>query len=252
MKSGERGERAEVEERGAAEHGAAQALAGARAVVESLFELRLAVVDEVVADVRVRLRLGVRGVGLRGQLDRRARHLGLARVRALGDALDDVAVAVARLEVHQPVDARGVFAEDGIDEADRLEEVAPVERREQAHRGDDVADRDLRGGLPLVFELDGLLKARALLLLKPAFEPVEDGRERGVLLAQALRELHDERAPDLLFPAEAVGEVRDEALGLALDHLQQFVGERVGLLALQRGCGRCAWRAAAGSRPARA
>ncbi len=223
-------ERAEVEEGRVAQDRAHDALARARAVTEDLFEPDHVVADEVVADVRARgLRRRPRGrVG--GQPQRAARHFQFVRAGALRDALDDVAVAVARVEVHARVDARRVFAEQRIDEAHRLEEVAPVERREQPHRGDDVADGDLGGGLPLVFEVDGLLGGEPA-LVQPALQPVEDGHERRVLVAQALRELDDEGAVEVFVLAEAPGEQRGQRLGLPPDRLQQLVGERVRLLA---------------------
>ena len=84
-------------------------------------------------------------------------HLPLAG--AVGQLLDRLAIAVAAQEVHAAVDAGGIALEHPLDEADRLEVLAPVERRDEAQAGDDVGDRDLRRRLALVLAADGLLRA---------------------------------------------------------------------------------------------
>src|SRR5438046_197539 len=78
------------------------------------------------------------------------------------------------------VDARGIGAEDRLDRAQRLDEAAPVGRKQQAQAADAVADRHLVAGLLLVFRLHQLLDG------EPCFgeallEPGHGQRERGAL-----------------------------------------------------------------------
>ncbi len=117
-------------------------------------------VDQIVADVAVRTRVLV---CCRCEVDGCLGDLEFVCSRPLTDSLDDVTVTITRCEFHAGVDARRVFAQQRLDQADFLEEVVPVERREQAHAGDDVPDCDLRSRLSLVFGMDDLFDARALL-----------------------------------------------------------------------------------------
>ena len=98
-----------------------------------------AVVDEVVADMAAPT-----GHALARPPDGLARHGFLRPVAASGQLLDDLAVAVTRVEVHAGVDARGILAQDSLGLADLFEERVPVGGLEGAQApdaGGDASDR---------------------------------------------------------------------------------------------------------------
>ena len=90
-------------------------------------------------------------------LDALQRDAQLAFAGRLGQLLDRVAIAVAAAEVHPAVDARRIALQDLLDEADALEELAPVERRNQAEAADQVGHERLFGRLVLPFRSDRVL-----------------------------------------------------------------------------------------------
>ena len=186
---------------------------------------------------RDRYRHVIERIARRTRLDelevaRRAVELAVG-ARATGDLSDKRRAHVGYYLIDDGLaELERVFAEDRVNEADAFEEVAPVERREQAHRSDDVSDRDLRGGLPLVLKMHDLLDTLAL-PPEPLFQPVEGGHHRRVLLAQALRELHDESVTHLLLLPETLREQGNDSFGLPTGRLQQLVGERVRLFAFR-------------------
>ncbi len=156
-------------------------------------EKRAAPGDEVVARVgEAGLEVphgGGRGLRVVRQAHGRSRHVDLVMGAAPREVLDRVPVPVARREVHSG-DARA-RAERLVDQTDALEEVRPVDGRQQPHAGDDVAHRGMGGDLGLVLGVDDLV-GRGALAGEPAVEPVERGRDRGILLAKPLGELHGE------------------------------------------------------------
>ena len=109
-------------------------------------EVGAAPADEVVADVDRAPGAAALG-GLARALHGAQGHPQLALPGAVGQVLDRLAVAVAAQEVHAAVDAGRVALQHPLDEAHRLEVLAPVEGRAEAQAGDDVGDRDLRGRL---------------------------------------------------------------------------------------------------------
>src|SRR5947209_6217964 len=68
-----------------------------------------------------------------------------------------VAIAIAGVKVHPGVDAGRLGAQRLLDAAQRLDELWPVHRPEQAEAADAVAHRDLVGRLLARFELHQLL-----------------------------------------------------------------------------------------------
>ena len=112
----------------------------------------------------------------------------LARARQL---LDGVAVAVARREVHSRVSARRILAKNLLDLADPLEEERPVDRRQQPHRRDDVADGELAGGLALMLDAEHLFGG-IVLRFECALQGMPRRRGRGWLIAEPVEQLDDE------------------------------------------------------------
>ena len=112
--------------------------------------------------------------------------------------LDGVAIPVAAAEVHPAVDAGRVALEHLLDEAHAFEELAPVERRDQAEAADQVGHAGLFGRLVLAFRSDRVLdrlSARRQRGLELLVQPRRDRAERARALKQARDERSDGRAP---------------------------------------------------------
>jgi hypothetical protein len=122
-------------------------------------------------------RAAPRSVGLARELHSVARDGLFVGVRAPGNLLDGLAIAVARGEVLERVDPGRVLAEDGLDGAAPLEEDVPVERREEAEADDAIADGDLVARLPPVLAAEDLSSRRSRAGPSSASEEPE-GRRR--------------------------------------------------------------------------
>ena len=187
-------------------------------------ELGPARAREVVADMGVAQVVARQAHGGLGrELDRLARELGFGQRASLGHLLDRMAVAVASREVHSRVDIRRVFAQGLLDEAQGLDELAPVHRPEQAQAADAVADRDLRGGLVLRFGLHHLLDV-LVRLGEALLDPGQRQCECGAAALQAACELGDEGAGHRRVGARHVGDDEDQALRVLLGHVEHLVG----------------------------
>jgi hypothetical protein len=145
-------ERSQVADRRMLEDEAGQPLAHARAIVERPFEHEAAARDQVIADVMtpVVCRIALQRLASHGDRARGDDELG--RLRTARQLFDRVAVAIARREVHLRVCPGRIPAEHLLDHADAVEEQRPVDRRQQPHAGDDVADGELVAGFALMFD----------------------------------------------------------------------------------------------------
>ena len=193
------------------------------------FEGRAPVGDQVVAGIPEATGLRRLGVVRRPRPVRRghgpSRDLDLGQTGAPSQLLHGVPVAIPGREVHLREGA--LLAQDRIDQPDALDELRPVEPRDEAHARDHVADRDVHHGLALVLQPDRLLGRRTL-RRQQLFQPAERGGDRRILVAQTLEELDAarRRQPVPRQPAQGtrrgVGPVRAEA--------EQVVRELVRLL----------------------
>ena len=95
-----------------------------------------------------RLRAGGHGHGLPSNLD-------LGQARTARQLFDRMPVAVSSGEVH--VSELTARTQNLVDKADTLDELGPVEPRDEAHARDHVADRHVDRRLELVLEADNLL-----------------------------------------------------------------------------------------------
>ena len=209
------GDRAEIAEHRMTVEEAREPVAQRGRIAHFLFEPEAPSRDQVVADVMgaVVLRSGPLRVGC--QFHRAARDVLLRRLGATGELLDGVAVAVARREIHARVRARGIFAEDLLDQADALEEDRPLDRRQQPHRRDDVRDRQLAGGLALVLDAQHLFRG-VVLGFERALQRVPRRRGRRRLIAQPVEQLDDERRREPAARGRFVAQhLVDDAIGLA-------------------------------------
>ena len=196
-------------------------LAQGRPVTELSLELRPAPRDQVVAGIRPDLS----GRLARGRvLGRAASDLLLGEPAALRELLDAVAVAVARREIHVR-DVRPA-AQLALDQAHALEEVPPVDGREQPHARDDVAHRDVERRLLPVLGRDQLVAVHAR-ARDPFLDPAQRRNLLRIVIAKALDELNHECRLQPIVRGET-----DGALALRIRLLDEDrVGERIrGLL----------------------
>src|SRR5690606_28412974 len=83
--------------------------------------------------------------------------------------LDPTAVKIATGKIHCRI--AGIVAQISLDQADAFKEIRPVGRGNSAHRGDDIAQSDVRGALSFLCVADDSVDIRSLRrqsLLKPA------------------------------------------------------------------------------------
>ena len=187
---GARRNRAEIARRGPGEEEASQLLLDVGAPRDAALELPPSGPDEVIADVRG-ARVGRAHVDLPCALDALQREQQLPVPAGHRQFLDGVAIPVAAAEVHPAVDARGIALEHLFDEAHVLEELAPVERRDQAETADQVGHPGLFNRLVLAFRADGVLdrlSSRLQGLLELLVQPRGDRAVRARALQQARHE----------------------------------------------------------------
>ena len=159
----------------------------------------------------------------------------LRAVRTARQLLDGAAVEIARREIHLGKAAAG--GKYVVDEADALEQFRPIDVGDQAHTGDDVAYRDVRGALPVVFVAHDRVGRRSL-RRQTLVEPGQRWRDPRILVAQSVHELDRERVrqPGALVTREH----HRHRFGRVSASAQQTVGEAVGLLRVRRDCARSA------------
>ena len=192
---GQQPDHPEVGRGGVSEDEAARATEHPGTVGHVRLEIVAALADQMMADVGRAPGEAALG-GLTRALDRPQGYPDLTLPGAVGQVLHRLAVAVAAQEVHVAVDAGRVALQHTLDEAHRLEVLAPVEGRREAEARDDVRDGDLRRRLVLVLAADRLLRGRQL-REQMRVDRGAHRREARAILAHALQQLHDERRVDL-------------------------------------------------------
>ena len=127
---------------------------------------------------------------LPGALDRLQRDPHL-RVSGRGrQLLDRLALPVAAEEVHPSVRAGGIALQHLLDQADRLEILAPVERRAEAQARNRIGHRHLVGRLALVFAANRRFRGR-LLRREVLLDRRADRRQPETVLADPMQQLDD-------------------------------------------------------------
>ena len=167
------------------------------------------------------------GRALVRQLDRFARHLAFGQPAALRYLLHDVTVAVTGGKIHLAVDAAGILTQGLLDNAHRLDELAPVHRPQKAEAADAVADGDLVGGLLLVLRLHQLLDRQAG-LGEPLLNPGERQCQSGALSLQPARKFRNKRAHHRRVRPRHVRDHQNQALRVLLGDLRHLVRPIVG------------------------
>ena len=229
-RGGQRRRRADDDREVHGEPRAPAAVAVERAMMRSLVERELeraaAAIDQEETDVPA----ARRGLA-RGELDRALGDRDLGPPRAARELLDDVAVAIARREVHRRVDAGRIAAQRDLDRAEIFDEVAPVDRVERPQARDAVADRDLIRRLALRRRLERVLDGLAA-ILELLLEPAHRQLGRGALAGEPARELGDERDGHRRIGRDQLRERDDRLRRIAPPVLEQRVGPFGGALAI--------------------
>ena len=159
---------------------------------------------------------------------------------------DRMPIPIPRGEVHLREEAVG--AERRIDETDALEDLRPIERGQEPHARDHVADGHVHPALPLMLLMDDLVGGRAL-AGEVLVQPDERRRDPRILIAQALKQAHHERRRQG-HGVEAAQCLLGRA-GRSTANAEQLVGQGVGLETRRSRRARAARPIAAGSRSAR-
>ena len=159
---------------------------------------------------------------LSGGRDRAVGDVGLAVAGAAREFLDRAAIEIPGREIHRREIAAG--AHDRVDRADAFEEFRPIDRRDQAHAGDDVAHRHVHRALALNFLVDDLVGGGSL-GAQSVVQPAQRRCRVRIAVAQALRQLHGE----LRRPWRLLETCQDRGRGLrsAIGRAQYAVAERV-------------------------
>jgi hypothetical protein len=138
------------------ERKACQPLTEARWIAGLTLDLKTTTRDQVVADMVGSIATGVGGHRGRRERARAFRDRNLVPLGSPRQLLDRLPVPVARGEVHLWVRAGRIAPQHAFHAAHALEERRPVERGQQPHAADHVADRQLRRGFPLALAPDDL------------------------------------------------------------------------------------------------
>ncbi len=172
------------------EEPAARTLAEARRPLEVDLELPAPSSDQVVPDVR--------GACLRrlvgrepGSLHRPQRDAHLALARGFRQFLDRIAIAVAAREVHPPEHAGRVTLQHLLDEAHALEELTPVERRDEPKAADEARHRRLLTRLVTSVGLYGVLD-RTFAARKHPLETLPQAPGGGTVFTRSLKQADHE------------------------------------------------------------
>ena len=157
---------------------------------ECPLEIRATGCDQIIARIATSCRFGIVLVG-------RARRFCLRRAEyRLGDfdlrmarpprqRLDRTPILVAQVKVEARQNYFRHATPQVRDQADALDQLAPIDGRHQAHAGDDVADRHIHRTLALLFVMDDGI-GRAALGGQATAQPGERRQHLRVLVAQPL------------------------------------------------------------------
>ena len=196
------GDRPQVVQRRVPEEGAPEPDQQSRFPSDASLELPPAGAHQVVADVRfarVRRMFG----DLPSAFDRLQRDAHLRLAGRFRDLFDRMPVPIAAGEVHARIHRGRVALQDLLDEADALEEFAPVEGRDQAETADQVGHERLLARLMPRLGANRVLDrlaARAQRGIELASE-IGGGR----MFPRALQQPDHERGMDLRRPALPIG-----------------------------------------------
>ena len=164
--------------------------------------------------------------------DRGAGDIQLRALRAARQLLDRAAVERAGGKIH--ILKCAVGGEDSVDEAEALEQLAPIDIGNLAQAGDDIAHGDVRGALSAMDVAHDRFGCR-FLHRQTLVEPRQRRRDPRILVAQSMHELNRERFRKR---RALMGEKDDgDGLGEASSRPEQSIGKAVRRRGAPRGFG---------------
>ncbi len=224
-------DRAQIEEQRKPTAQSPKSLKGRSAHLRRSFELRQSPVDQVEPDMGCSIVAVILGCGLAGQLDRFAGHLAFGSPAALGDLLHYVTVAIPGGKIHLAVDSARILTQYLLDNAHRLDELAPVHRPQKSEAADAVADGNLIGGLLLVLRLHQLLNRQAG-LGEPLLNPGERQGQSGALSLQPAGQFGDKRTHQRRARPRHIRDHENQVLRVFLGDLRHLVRPVVGAVSV--------------------
>ena len=191
-----------------------------------LLQQRAAIVDQVITDMRAAVIATARLGCLIGKCDGLAGDFGFGQRRTFADLFDHVAVMVTRRKIHGRVDTAGIGAQDRLDHAHLLDELAPLHGPQKTQAADAVGDRYLVGCLLLALLLHHLLDGAAG-FGQALRDPRQRQGQRRTLAAQAARQFCHEGGLQRRLGARHVGHRQDQAAGILFGDCGHLVGPGV-------------------------
>ncbi|HLH74476.1 MAG TPA: hypothetical protein VKX96_14395 [Chloroflexota bacterium] len=210
---------AEVEGDWPAEKAHVELLPYRRVVADVRFQQRTAGVDQVVADVALNAITSHGSCRDGGVGDR-----DLGRVGALGDLLDDVAIAIARSKVHAAVDIHWLRPQGQLDKADLFEDVTSIQPGKESQAADPVSNCRLVDDMATIFLTDCLEHRLAPLQLQPSEHRIEYER----LVLKLADQTVGEYGGRVRLLTSQLGEDDEQMVGRSTSGEEEPIGSEVG------------------------
>ena len=158
-----------------------------------------------------------------------------------------MAITVTSGKIHLPIGPRRILTQSLLHRAMRLDELAPIRRRQESETPDAVAHGDLIDSLLLRFRLHQLLDREAG-LGQALFDPRQRQGQRRAPPLETTGEFRHEGTHHRRVGSRHVRDDQDETLGIFFSRLHHLVGPFVGAIAIHPVGSRCGHRRVAGFR----
>jgi hypothetical protein len=188
-------------------------------------------IDQVIPHVRTDTGYSAARCTVVRELEGNLGNLDLISIAGPCKTLHDVAILVARGEIHILVNARGILPQGLLDNAKPLDECMPIDCTKVAKARDAIAYRYLIGCLLLRLKLQFVLDTR------PGFgetllHPRQRQRQHGTLALQAPGELCHEGAGHRRLRARHIGNADHHTLRIALGDFSNDIRPFASLIAI--------------------
>ena len=221
----------QIEQQGEPARRSSQRRGAGKSNLGGALEFSYAPVDEVEADVPGPIAGDPPFCAARANGNGLACDLTLGQRAPLRYPLRCVAVAIAGAKIHAAIDAARIREQCLFDDAQGLDERAPVDRAQHSEAADAVADGDLIRSLLLVLRLHHLLD-RQIRFGESLLDPGQRQRQGGTLSLQTARELRDKRARHRRARSRHVCGHQDQTLRVRLGSLRHLICPGLGQVSL--------------------